>query len=266
MDITKYYAIEGEKPLDVIKPDGGMTAIFRTIACIGDSLASGELESTREDGDKGYHDYYEYSWGQYIARAIGVKVYNFSKGGMTAAAYWERFAAERDFWNPELASQAYIMALGVNDLKRMEIGTAGDIDMEAPENSKPTFAGYYGRILMKYREISPKSRFFLVTIPRSVTDTEERIEKVKKHTAVLYDMAEMFEFTYVLDLNRYAPCYDEKFRETFFLGGHMNASGYWFTAQMFMSYIDYIIRNHPEDFSQVGFIGKGGVHNAHVKW
>ena len=32
-----------------------------------------------------------------------------------------------------------------------------------------------------------------------------------------------------------------------------------------MTYIDYIIRNHPEDFTQVGFIGTG-FHNVSAKW
>ena len=45
----------------------------------------------------------------------------------------------------------------------------------------------------------------------------------------------------------------------------MNPKGYMLTAKMTMSYIDYIIRQHPEAFAQVGFIGKG-VHNYTAKW
>ena len=44
----------------------------------------------------------------------------------------------------------------------------------------------------------------------------------------------------------------------------MNPMGYILTAKMTMSYIDYIIRQQPEDFAQVGFIGKG-VHNYTAK-
>ena len=84
MDITKFYASRDERPLDIIKADGGFTGIFRTMAFVGDSLSSGEFESTNAEGGKGYHDLYEYSWGQYIARAAGLKAYNFSRGGMTA--------------------------------------------------------------------------------------------------------------------------------------------------------------------------------------
>lgn len=68
----------------------------------------------------------------------------------------------------------------------------------------------------------------------------------------------------MIDLNKYAPVYDEEFKRRFYLGGHMNPMGYILTAKMTMSYIDYIIRQHPEDFAQVGFIGKG-VHNYTAK-
>ena len=58
----------------------------------------------------------------------------------------------------------------------------------------------------------------------------------------------------MIDFRKYAPPFDEKFYENFFLG-HMTPTGYVLTAKMVMSYIDYIIRNNPEDFAQVGFIG-----------
>ena len=89
MDITRYIKNEGEKPLDRVISDGGFCCVFRTLACVGDSLSSGELESLNEEGKKGYHDYFEYSWGQYIAREAGCKVYNFSRGGMTTMEYCE---------------------------------------------------------------------------------------------------------------------------------------------------------------------------------
>ena len=86
--MIKFMAEENEKPFDNIAVNGGFTSIFRTIGCIGDSLSSGELESN-EIGKIGYHDYFEYSWGQFIARDAGCKVYNFSRGGMTAKEYIE---------------------------------------------------------------------------------------------------------------------------------------------------------------------------------
>ena len=102
MLLQTYLGDPEEKPLERMVNDGGFTGIFRTIGCIGDSLSSGEFESTDpEQTQKGYHDYFEYSWGQYIARAAGCKVWNFSRGGMTAKEYWNSFAEANDYWNPD---------------------------------------------------------------------------------------------------------------------------------------------------------------------
>ena len=84
MDWTKELYNKNEKPLDKLVDGYSHTSIFRTIAFIGDSLSSGEFETRDENGKTGYHDLFEYSWGQYIARKNGLKAYNFSRGGMTA--------------------------------------------------------------------------------------------------------------------------------------------------------------------------------------
>lgn len=265
MDITKYYAIPGEKPLDTIKPDGGFFSIFRRAAVIGDSLSSGEMESLTTDGVKGYHDYFEYSWGQFMARAAGNEVLNFSRGGMTASEYMQSFGEANNFFDKEKACQCYIIALGVNDLcnRGDEIGTTADIDLTDYRNNADTFAGWYARVIQKYREISPKSRIFLMTM---VPNERRASETIEAHRKLLYEIAAMFDFCYVLDFCEYAPPHDETFRKHFYLGGHLNAMGYQLTAQQVMSYIDYIIRNNYEDFIQTAFIGKSGEYNCGAKW
>ena len=256
-----------DDPLETLVSDGGYCGIFRTIACIGDSLASGEFESLDAEGKKHYHDLYDYSWGQYLGRMCGSKVYNFSRGGMSAKWYCETFADEKGFWSPDLAAQAYIVALGVNDLHNNEnivagrepIGSADEIDLSDWHNNPKNFAGYYATIIQRYREIQPRAKFFLMTFPDHPRtgsehfDVHRRVDR--EHRALLYAFAEKFPNTYVIDLFRYAPTYDEKFRETFFCGGHMNAMGYVFTARIVATYIDWIIRRDPAAFREVGFIG-----------
>lgn len=77
-------------------------------------------------------------------------------------------------------------------------------------------------------------------------------------------MAEIFSNIYVIDLYKYAPDYSKgsDFARKFMLGGHLNAAGYQYTAWMFMTYIDWIVRNNMDDFAQVGFIGTGLRYNA----
>lgn len=265
MDIHKYMANAAEKPLDHIVDDGGFCAIFRTIGCVGDSLASGEFESLDETGKKDYHDRFEYSWGQYIARMCGNKVYNFSRGGMTAKEYCESFAEHENFWNVEKRCQCYIIALGTNDIHQhlIEGSSATDIDLQDYRRNKKTFAGYYGQIIQRLKENQPKAKFFLNTLPRYPDNPENELQDF--HRKLLYDIAALFDNTYVLDLRRYSPVRDAEYSRYFSLGGHMNPMGYLMDAKMIVSYIDYIIRNNPEDFAQVGFIGTPW-HNSGAKW
>ncbi len=247
---------ENELPLDNLVEDGGFCKIFRTIGCVGDSLSSGEFESLDEEGQRGWHDMFEYSWGQFIARTCGSKVYNFSKGGMTAKNYMRSFADMNDYWNKDKACQAYIFALGVNDIfgLKQPLGTMDDINDDWYLNNRDTFIGNYAAIIQRLKEIQPHAKFFLMTMPRE-NGTDERILLGDKHAELLYALAEKFKNTYVLDLRKYGPVYDQDFKEKFYMSGHLNPMGYIFTAKLVMSYIDYIIRHDMESFKQVPFIG-----------
>jgi len=257
MDWNKYLFDENEKPLDKLVDGYSHTSIFRTIAFIGDSLSSGEFETRTENGEKKYHDLFEYSWGQYIARKNGLLAYNFSKGGMKAKEYFEDFAESKGYWDKDKACQAYVIALGVNDIynQNREIGSISDIDADDYRKNKPTFVGYYAAIISKYKEISPDAKFFFVTFPN--TDVESRIEKTVKMVEALYSLASYFENSYVIDLYQYGPVYDKKFRDKYYLYGHMTPSGYILTAQLIDSYIDYIVRHNPDDFRNAGLINSG---------
>lgn len=253
---------EDEKPLDTLCADGGMSGIFRTVACVGDSLSSGEFEATNENGEKTYHDMFEYSWGQFFARMSGNTVYNFSRGGMTAKEYCESFADAMDYWNPEKKCRAYIIALGVNDLFNQgrlleadEVGSVKDICVEDWRKNAHNFMGYYAQIIQRYKEIQPDAKFFLMAMPRSEAWDTARDELCKVHRKLLYDLAAFFSNTYVLDLYEYAPEYNEDFKRVYYLGGHLNPMGYVLTAKMLASYLDYIIRHNYNDFKQIGFVG-----------
>ena len=246
-----------EKPLERLVDDGGFTGIFRSIAFVGDSLSSGEFEALNEKNERTYHDMFEYSWGQYIVRTVGSVGYNFSRGGMTAEEYCEGFADDNRMWDSAKACQAYVIALGVNDISKngTNLGSISDIDKENYKNNKKTFAGYYAEIIGRYQKNQPRAKFFLMTIPRGTNKGKERDEAEDLHAKLLYELADLFDNTYVLDFRKYAPVYDEEFYREFMLGGHMNPMGYMLTAKIVMSYIDFIIRHNMRDFREVAFIG-----------
>ena len=255
---------KNEKPLDRLDPTGGFTAIFRTIGCIGDSLSSGEFEATDpETGNKTYHDTFEYSWGQFLARMTGSKVWNFSRGGMTAQEYWNGFAESKGFWGKDKLCDAYIIALGVNDISKalgsgIGIGSGNDIDPENGVSNPATALGYYGRIITRLRQNRPDAFFFPVTVPRDHRGSgkPERQALEDRLNEGIRRLPDLFPRTYVLDIARYAPPFDdEAFVGSYRLGGHLNPMGYLLFARMIGSYIDYIVRHNAADFKQVGFIG-----------
>ena len=252
MDLDKLYFDENEKPLDNLAADGGFTGIFRKIACVGDSLSSGEFEVRREGQPTVYLDMFDYSWGQYIARLAGCKVYNFSRGGMTAIEYCDSFAEAMGYWDPEKAAQAYIIALGVNDLYGLnqEVGSVADVCDEDYKKNRPTFVGRYAEIIQRYKKISVDAKFFLLTMVKGEADNERK----EAHRKALYDLAAHFDNCYVIDLYEYMPVEDAKYRERFYLEGHLNPCGYLLTAKIVSSYIDYIIRHNIADFRRVPFI------------
>ncbi len=261
MDASKFMKIEGEKPLENLVTDGGFCGIFRTVACIGDSLSSGEFEAKKPDGTTGYYDLFDYSWGQYMARMGGFKCINMSRGGMTAKEYIDSFAEQKGYYSPDLKAQAYIIALGVNDFfyrkPFIEKGSVKDICMEDYTKNAKTFIGYYGQIIQRYKEIEPEAKFFLVTQPYASDRDADRTEKSANMRSAIFELAEFFDNCYVIDLFEYGPDYNPQFRKAFFLNGHMNPMGYIFTAKIMLSYIDYIIRHNSDDFKYVGFIGTG---------
>ena len=257
-------------PIRKIGAEQGMISIFRTIGFIGDSLSSGEHESFA-DGKKGFHDYFEYSWGQYIARKHGLTAINFSKGGLSCREFFDYYIKERkDPFIDENRCQAYVIALGVNDMNHDEyypdgFGSFDDVDWENGDNNKMSYVGQYVRIIQKLKKFEPKCRVFVMSMPKEKPMSKEQKEKYKKVSIFLNSLVNKFEYLYILDLWKYAPIYDKKFKRRYFLGGHMSAAGYKFTADMVATYIDYYIEKYPEDFKQVAFINKG-VHNEKEKW
>lgn len=258
--------IQGEKqvakemnPIATISQLPGFCCIFHSWGFIGDSLCSGEHECHRKDGQKGYYDLYDYSWGQRICAATGTTGENYSQGGETTNGWIEHFWEHPGNNNnnidaKENPKQAYIIALGVNDKScKFTVGDTGkDINMQDYRKNANTFAGCYGGIIQRVKSIQPDAKIFVVTDPGTGKDAANN-----PYNDIIRGMAKTFSNVYVLDIAKYGPSYQEgsDFHKRFFLGGHLNAMGYQYTAWMFMTYINAIINDNWEDFSQTAFIG-----------
>ena len=160
------------------------------------------------------------------------------------------------YFDKDKACQAYVIALGVNDLLtfRMEPGSISDIDPEDYRNNKPTYLGYLAQVISKYKEISPDAKFFLVTFPDCETPGRKE-EATLDNVKVMSELAEYFDNTYLLNMYEYGPKFNAEFQQKYYLHGHLNPMGYLLQAKLVDSYIDYIIRHNPDDFRNAGFIG-----------
>lgn len=254
MDISFFETKNNEKPLENIKENCGFAGIFKEIGVVGDSLSSGEFESTDENGNISYHDFYEYSWPAILERITGSKYSNYSRGGMSFKEFYESRADKNNFWQKK---QAYIVNLGNNDLFvfNQRVGSAEDINVEDPLKNKDTYFGYMGKVLSKLKSLEKDARIFLVSLQIDHTSKEKDdlayyvCEEMKK-------VVKLFSFTYLIDMTHYGPIYDEKARQKYAMGFHPNAMGYYIYALAIGNYIDYIIRTNIRDFFEVPFIGK----------
>lgn len=244
-----------ENPIATISQQPGWCTIIHRWGFIGDSLCSGEHEYKRADGTTVWDDIYEYSWGQRMIAAIGGNAvgYNFSQGGETAKGWIDHFWDYPMNRNADIRAkshpcQAYIVALGCNDKNSFEPGDARkDINMEDYTKNAETFAGYYGGIIQRVKELQPKARFFVVTLPNLYGN--------KEISAQIRTMGDIFENVYVLDLEKYAPDFTTpEFRERYMLMGHLNAAGYQYIAWMFMTYINWIIENNLPEFTDIALL------------
>lgn len=260
MDIKNFVFDNTEQPLQNLNDDCGFAAIFRNIGVIGDSLSSGEFESTDGNGTVHYHDMYEYSWPSFLGRTIGAEIRNFSRGGMTAKEYYSGYADERGFWQP---CQAYIIGLGNNDLFvfNMKAGCAADIHIGDGDKNPDTFFGWLGKIIDKLKTLQKDARIFLVSMTRdgSSVEHDKLIEYVADEMA---KVAQMYEYCYLIDMTKHAPVYDAKVRDAFAMGYHPNCMGYYIYAKMIGNYMDYLIRKNYKDFFEVPFIGTGLKNNT----
>ncbi len=254
-------------------PDGGMTAVLRSVAIFGDSLASGEQEYTKEDGSNGYYDDYDLSWGQFMARKCGLKVTNFTRGGLTALTFQNLAMYTRAFYKIN-RHNAYIIALGVNDTAHLEerykdgFGSLEDVDFENHENNKESFVGCYVKIIQQIKDLEPYAKIFVTTIPQLYRqeDNPKVYELREKHAEILRGLPNIFERLYVIDLRAQdyvvnTPEFTRKYK----LGGHLNSMGYKFFGDVFATYIDRIICDHPEDFASIGLVGTDFANKNHIK-
>ena len=257
--IKKQKAISGDSqnPLEIIKQDGGMLSIFDSITCIGDSLTAGCYEHT-ETGSTVWTTIEKYAYPTHIAKMTGCKVQNYGRSGRTALDgdnSWLSWADSQGWLTADDKTDAYIIALGTNDIG-VEGGFSGDVTTDIAEsyaNNAVTSVGGYDKIIRRILENQPKAKIFCVCLPH----TRNTAETIAVANTAIKAIAELYpDNCYVLDLETYYVQRSDvsAYKVKYYNGGHRNAMGYKELANVYATYIDWIIRNNIADFANVQFV------------
>lgn len=263
-----------DNPIADIRFDVGMLPLIQDWGFIGDSLASGWVSYKNANQETDGTNMYPYSWGQQLCRLTGTNGYNFTNGGQTAKGWIQGGTVYDDSYIGGVGGggwsyaklhpkQAYIIALGINDVAHDDVYPLGDITTDIgtydtqtdTDTNANTFAGWYAGIIQRIQSIQPRAKIFVVTLPYLS-------EKRHNYSMVIKGMADYFDNIYVIDLDVYATHIhnNTKFRTDYFWkpsgDGHMTEAGYLYTAWMFINYIDWIMRSNMDDFKYISFADK----------
>lgn len=262
-EYTRVRAIT-DNPLAHILREPGYGSIIHHWGFIGDSLCSGEMM-----GGPTPIDCYEYSWGQRFCKLVGAEGYCFSHGGCSTAG-WLAGGTDHRLDNPPYAGgaqgggwtvakesgmkkQAYIIALGINDMiAETPIGSTDDYreyDSEHDTEYGPnSFCSHYMQIINRLKYIQPNAKIFLMTTPPkglwSYPAVDEAVRDIYEYYQDIYP-GDVF----IIDIARYLTA--DLMGGMFYLSSHGSAAGYQYFAYVVNTYIDWIIRNNGTAFRRV---------------
>lgn len=172
---------------------------------------------------------------------------------MTFKEFYESLTNKNKLW---VKCPVYIIFLGNNDLLvyNQEVGSAEDINFNEPDKSKDTYFSYIGKVISKLKFLEKDARIFLTSLQID-EKSEERTRVVKYVSKEMKKVVKLYSFTYLLDFTQYLFKYEEEARKKIAMGFHPSPLGYYSLALAFGNYIDYIIRQNPEDFRKMAFVG-----------
>ena len=150
------YKIDGETINQGYFPS---ISLFRSLGVIGDSYASGEIYT------ESLIDYYSLSWGQILGRYCGIKVNNYSKGGLSCQEWLEDTTYGLGKLNATNPDDIYIVAMGINDAYELGIEKLGTI-ADVVSDSTDSFYSYYGRVIRAITSHAPNAIIMLSTLAR----------------------------------------------------------------------------------------------------
>lgn len=211
-------------------------ALFSKFGVIGDSYASGELYYNSD-----YHDKYNISWGQILARKLGTTCTNYSRGGLTTRS-WLTNAKGLPLILSSPAEDIYYCALGINDVYSLGpeyLGSSSDLKddyTDIPSTDYDTFYGNYGRIITQVKAYAPHAKIVMFTCAATTGN-------YPMFNSAIIAIAKYYNIPYIVQAE------DPFFQTdvyTMMAGGHPTAIGYSGMAEAFERLLNRcIVENRP---------------------
>ena len=207
--------------------------LFPKIACIGSSLASGEIVSDPQKapgilfGSMGKEkminelpacvDRHESSWCSLICRRIGAKAKHWSRGGITAR-YWLEHYNYLMQTDPEVYP-CYFIYLGGNDFYAgYQIGTPKD-DLKSN-----TFSGYYNEVINCIKAKNPHAVILCLSMFTNSDYKNKNNNTQKDFSNAVKAITEVQDLCYYIDFAGTSENVLEKSK--YINGGHYSSPGY----------------------------------------
>ncbi len=214
-----------ENPCDFIGRD---ICTFNKIACIGDSITAGYFNHSG-----GGQTISKYSYPAHLKKITGVDCVNMGDSGETSVSWWNTHQND-DFSGYDCA----IINLGINDA----------LLSVTEEDTRTAFTN----IINALKTANTGIKIFIANVIPAYARGNTTYDAIN---AIIEDIATNTENCYFIDLTRYGHAVGVAYAN-----GHLTAVGYWMLAEDYANAISHIIRNNPESFRFIQFIGTD-LHN-----
>ena len=267
--------ILGENPLARLISGPSRARIFASYGIIGASFECGA-----ENPGTGTPQIYDngYEWPTIFAKVNGVEVYNHALAGESLNRWKmqrgnpavQHFPGHCVPWSDydESPAECYIINMSSNDLTRGKYGGApGDVEQinlehDYSEDSYDIYTPFtevITGIIQLCRNRSPKCFIMLATV-RKISLSDYTLYRTPEETEDLCNamkaVAELFDNCFVIDMHEYGLDWPSVGRSLGYqsVGVHPTRLGHIYLADVFNTYIDWIVDKNRAAFKDVSLI------------
>ena len=209
-------------PCDYI---GNDISVFKKIACIGDSITEGYFNKVNVSGGQIIQDY---AYPAMLEKLSGVDCDNLGTSGATSVSWWTAHSAD-DFSGYDCA----IINFGINDV--------------AQSVSEADFRDAFASIIGALKTANTGIKIFIANVNPAYSRGATTYDTIN---SIIEDIAENTADCFFIDLAEYGYTVGVGF-----VNGHLTACGYRQLATDYKNYISSIVRDNPETFRYIQFIG-----------